>query len=96
VIWKMILLVFLYNDYKEWVKESREKSEDIILTLTAFGLILNKSKEANSEYGIEEIGSKHKSTNGNIFYRWNIDGVVSGLKKLGLLEEEFIYKKQDE
>jgi hypothetical protein len=84
----------LYIRFKAWVKAHKESSLDTIITETAFGLILNKSKEAGKEesacYHLQNAGEKTKS-NGVMKYKWNISSVVAGLKKLHLLTPEFNY-----
>ena len=84
----------LYNRFKMWVKTNKEGSEDNIITETAFGLLLNKSKEAGKEeaecYLLEDLGDKSK-INGLKKFRWNIETVVYGLKKLHLLDPSFTY-----
>ena len=79
----------LYNDFKTWVKETRESKSDNIMSQTAFGLLLNNTSDANADYGIERMGEKKKS---NIMkMNWDFDGLVCGLKKLYLLDSEFEY-----
>ena len=85
----------LYVRFKSWVKENREGSEDNMITETAFGLLLNKSTEAGvqgedvSDYLLGDTGVKVK--NSKMVYKWNIDNVIVGLKKLYLLEQDFQY-----
>lgn len=85
----------LYAQFKRWIKENREGSEETIISETAFGLLLKKSKEAGLEE--EELlnsGIRVK-TKGGMIFTWNIDNVVIGLKKLFLLEPDFIYTAID-
>jgi hypothetical protein len=84
----------LYKLFQKWVIKNREGSEDRIISLTAFGSLLQKSKEANqnSDYIInpDSMGEKQKKRQG-MFLNWNINGLIEALQKLGLLENEFIY-----
>ena len=90
----------LYNRFKTWIKCNKEGSEDNIITETAFGLILNKSKDAGCQhkpeagtcYILQDTGEKAKE-HGVMHYKWNVPQVVEGLKKLHLLESNFTYKE---
>ena len=85
----------LYNDFKSWISENREKQTDII-SLTAFGLLLTNTKSIQTEYNIEtDVGNKSKK-HGIIFMHWNVDGLVEGFKKLHLLEPDFAYGSQSD
>ena len=83
----------LYNRFKTWIKCNKEGSEDNIITETAFGLILNKSKDAGCQheaeagicYILQDAGEKAKE-HGVMHYKWNVSQVVEGLKKLHLLD----------
>jgi hypothetical protein len=89
----------LYLRFKSWVKTNKEGNEDNLITETAFGLILNKSKEAGQQEGVcyllQNAGEKSKS-NGIMKYKWNIENVVAGLKKLFLLDNHFKYQEISE
>jgi hypothetical protein len=97
----------LYLRFKTWVKTNKEGNEDSLITETAFGLILNKSKDAGQQessngicYLLQNTGEKLK-TNGIMKYKWNIENVVAGLQKLYLLDPYFKYpnklvKEQEE
>jgi len=52
----------LYNTFCKWVKSNKEGKEDNMISLTAFGILLNTSKEANKDYIIENQGEKKKIT----------------------------------
>ena len=65
----------LYNTFRCWVRETREGKEESMITLTAFGILLNKSAEANKDYQLETTGTK-KNAHGNILFKWNIDVVT--------------------
>jgi hypothetical protein len=80
----------LYKNFKLWVKEHKEGKEDTLPSITSFGITLNKSKEANKDFIIENVGHKTHTNLGNVM-RWDIDGVIVGLQKLFLLEEGFEY-----
>ena len=80
----------LYNDFKTWVKETRESKNDNIMSQTAFGLLLSNTSDANVDYYIEKLGDK-KKTRGNNQMNWNFDGLICGLKKLYLLDYDFEY-----
>jgi hypothetical protein len=81
----------LFNRYRNWVKEWKEGKDDSCITLTAFGMKLNASAEANQDYYMEGQGEKSRLTKGMSF-RWNKAGVISGLKKLSLISQDFVYK----
>lgn len=91
----------LYFRFRSWVKENKEGNEDNIPTETSFGLLLNKSTEAGKndvqeyeeDYQLGGIATKFKSS--KMIFKWNIPAVVSGLKKLYLLNEDFIYHVLD-
>ncbi len=91
----------LYNRFKAWIKCNKEGNEDNLITETAFGLILNKSKDAGQQdeppesgacYVLPNAGDKSK-VHGIMQYKWNIPQVIDGLKKLHLLESNFTYKE---
>ncbi len=85
----------LYLLFRNWVKESKEGREDNMITETAFGLLLNSSKDANDEYDISCVGTKKKSC-GIMIFKWNIEGIVNALKKLNLIEDDFVYESKIE
>ncbi len=82
----------LYLSFRNWVKETKEGKEENIITETAFGLLLNSSKDANEEYEVTELGTKKKNSSGTMFFTWNINGVINALKKLNLIENDFVYE----
>ena len=84
----------LHQDYMNWLKENKEGGEDKGMTLTAFGLLLNNDRDANDEYNVENTGEKKKNAKGLIEYRFNVSGVVEGLKKLSLIEDDFVYESE--
>jgi len=94
----------LYESFRDWIKENKEGKEDGIMTETAFGILLNKSKDAGSNEPepcsllmsavLHNQGEKRR-TKTSMNYKWNIDGVVYGLKKLLLLEPDFVYEKAE-
>jgi hypothetical protein len=75
----------LYNQFREWANETKQKSAGEITNITAFGLLLNGEND-----GVE-LGEKKKS-NGCIQMKWDYDRLIDGLKKLYLLEETFTYQ----
>jgi hypothetical protein len=81
----------LYLRFKHWVKENKEGSEDHVITETAFGLLLNKSKNVGQDFVIPFTGDKVRRSDSMLF-RWDIDSVISGLVSLYLLEKDFVYK----
>ena len=90
----------LYNRFKAWVKSNKEGNEDNLISETAFGLMLNKSKDAGKEesettdcYLLQNVGDKSK-VSGVMQYKWHIPNVLSGLKKLFLLDPTFLYIPQ--
>jgi len=82
----------LFNRYRAWVKDWKEGKEDNCITLTAFGQKLNASAEANEDYYMEGQGEKSRLTKGMMF-RWNKAGVINGLKKLSLIQNDFVYSQ---
>ena len=85
---------FSFIIFKGWVKSNKEGSEDNMISETAFGILLNKSKEAGSEEGLAlHTGCKNR-INGVMKFKWNIESVIHGLKKLHLLEPSFKYYQQ--
>jgi hypothetical protein len=86
----------LHKDFSNWLKENKEGGEDKAGTLTAFGLQLNADENANADYAIDEQGLKKKNTKGLMEYRWNKQGVVDGLKKLLLIEDDFVYESAED
>ena len=84
----------LYKTFIKWVENNREGKLDGAITQTAFGLLLSNSKECNKDcdYTItENIGDKHKS-HGIMVYHWNIEGLITGLKSIHLLDDNFVYE----
>lgn len=82
----------LYERFKEWVKCNKEGATDNLISETAFGILLNKSKEA----GEEEDSGIHlgwKTRNNGSKFKWNVDSIIDGLQKLHLLEKGFKYHK---
>ena len=89
----------LYLDYVSWIKENREaKDDNKIMSETSFGIILKRDgnvlDENDEHYCLLNIGNKTK-TRGIMKYKWNIENVVSSLKKLYLLSENFEYDFDD-
>ena len=93
----------LYKRFIAVIEDTKERSDMNVITQTAFGLLLGNAKEcqrqdANNDkntftsYKVEDQGTKGKR-NGNIYMRWNMDALVEGLKKLHLLESDFVYEK---
>jgi len=92
----------LYEDFVHWVKKTREGREESVMTITAFGLMLNnnvekkKLIEEDNIYGdMCEYGDKSRTKKGMVM-KWNIDAVVAGLKKLHMLEEGFVYEASEQ
>jgi hypothetical protein len=86
----------LYKDYCHWVTENREGSSEGI-TQTAFSLLLTNATEIQiaGESANVEGGDRLRTKSGMVF-KWNIDGLVNGLKKLLLLKDGFVYKTAKE
>ncbi len=100
----------LYKQFCDWIKKNHESKDEQLMSLTAFGLLLNNNKvnhdndnqnvvqneNQNEEqnqtenYKVDNIGTK-KINNGRIIMNWNIESIVNGLKKIYLLEKNFIY-----
>ena len=81
----------LYKSFIKWVERNREGKVESAITQTAFGIMLTNSKECNDYTILEETGNKHKS-NGVMVFKWNIEGLVKGLKEIHLLDEDFEYE----
>ncbi len=91
----------LYKKFCEWCKKNHESKDEQIMSLTAFGLLINNNivnpctegtninENANS-YDIKNIGEKKKSY-GIMIMNWKIENVINGLKKIYLLENNFVY-----
>jgi len=84
----------LYRRFLSWISENKEGCDKI--SETSFGLMLNKSKGAGEEsisddYQLESVGNKNKNSTGLMNFKWNIPNVVSGLKNLFLLDQNFQY-----
>jgi hypothetical protein len=92
----------LYDDFVSWVKKTREGREEGIMTITAFGLMLNNNvekkklieEEDNIYNDMNDYGDKSRTKKG-MFMKWNVDAVVDGLKKLYMLDDDFVYDKSD-
>jgi hypothetical protein len=89
----------LYDEFAQWVHETREGKEDRMISQTMFSNLLFNSKEANedcedekkNDYKIAgDAGDKSKS-HGIMLMKWNTEGLVASLKKLSLLREDFVY-----
>ncbi len=90
----------LYKKFCEWIKVNHESKDEQVMSLTAFGLLLNNDKVNNqndennnaeiNNYSVDNIGIK-KINNGRIVMNWNVKSVVDGLKKIYLLEKDFVY-----
>ena len=89
----------LYADFTAWVKKTREGKEETMMTMTAFGLLLNnnidKSKlfETDCVYDSFQFEGEKKRSNKGMYMKWNVNGVVEGLKKLDMLDEDFKYEE---
>ena len=79
--------------YKKYVSEWKEGKEAGVLSLTSFGLKLKNDEFANANFS--SIGDKH-ITRYNTQFHWNIPNLVSGFKKLGLLDSGFVYSVDKE
>ena len=80
----------LYERFKEWVKCNKEGNMDNLISECAFGILLNKSKEAGEEESGIHLG--WKTRNNGIKFKWNVDSIIDGLQKLHLLEQGFKYR----
>ncbi len=90
----------LYKKFCDWVKKNNESKEEKLMSLTAFGILINNNivnpkidendNNNDTEYEIQNIGEKRKS-NGIMIMKWNIENVVNGLKNIYLLEKNFVY-----
>ena len=87
----------LYEEFKLWMREFREGKEP--MSLTAFGIELNRSKDAklngDKEDYLDEIGEK-KKVNGCMKFKWNINKVIEQLIHLGLIAGDFQYNKNED
>jgi hypothetical protein len=82
----------LYKSFIKWVEKNREGKVETAITQTAFGLMLTNSKECGEDYSItENTGNKEHTRNGNIM-KWNVGGLIKGLKDIHLLDEDFEYE----
>lgn len=78
----------LYNIFINWVKEKKhDKDVDKCMTLTAFGIMLNKSIEVDKD--CFNIGVKEKKRIRT--FNWNITEVIQALKKMDLINRFFDY-----
>jgi len=80
----------LYNQFRNWASETKQKEAGQIITQTAFGLLLVQEPDIDADYQVAELGTK-KRTSAGMYMNWNYDGLVDGLKKLHLLEPDFKY-----
>lgn len=80
----------LYQDFSGWVAKYREKAMDSIMSLPEFGSKLSSDKSAN-EYVVPDQGEKVKRR-GLMYMKWDVGAVVEGLKKLHLLDPDFVYE----
>ena len=80
----------LYNQFRNWASETKQKGAGEIITQTAFGLLLVQEPSVDADYQVE-YGVK-KRTNAGMLMNWNYDGLVDGLKKLHLLDPDFKYE----
>jgi hypothetical protein len=82
----------MYQRFSKWAKDKKEGSEDGMLSQTKFGLLLNNAKKIEPEFDLSgvDIGEKMKSS-GIMNFRWNTDTLISGLVKLHLLDDGFVY-----
>ena len=84
----------LYNTFTRWVAQARDGNAGNMISVTAFGRLLMGAKEVQQNendytYDISNVCEKHKS-DGRMMMTWNIPALVSQLKKIHLLEEEFV------
>lgn len=80
----------LYNRFRNWATETKQKGVGEIITQTAFGLLLVQEPSVDADYQVE-YGVK-KRTNAGMIMNWNYDGLVDGLQKLHLLDPDFKYE----
>jgi hypothetical protein len=82
----------MYQQFTKWVRDKKEGSEEGLLSETKFGLLLNNAKEIEPDFDLSglDIGDKRKCNTGMKF-KWNIEALVSGLVKLHLLDDGFVY-----
>jgi hypothetical protein len=86
----------LYKEYCLWISTNREGSTEGI-TQTAFSLLLTNATEIQIDGESANIngGDRLRNRSGMIF-KWNIEGLIEGLKKLLLLNNDFIYKTHEQ
>ena len=72
-----------YEEYKWWYGENRPGKEAEILTETAFGSILKKN---DSEITIDNV-----RTSKGVKYIIDIPKIVSGLKHIKMISQDFVY-----
>jgi hypothetical protein len=82
----------LYKRFRDWASETKQKGVGEIITPTAFGLLLVQEPDVDADYQLsnEQFGNK-KRTSAGMIMNWNYDGLIDGLKKLHLLEPDFVY-----
>jgi hypothetical protein len=78
----------LYKSFIKWVERNREGKVESAITQTAFGLMLTNSKECGDYNISKNIGNKEHTRDGNIM-KWNVEGLIQGLKEIHLLDEDF-------
>ena len=81
----------LYKSFIKWVERNREGKVESAITQTAFGLMLTNSKECGDYNISKNIGNKEHTRDGNIM-KWNVEGLIQGLKEIHLLDENFEYE----
>lgn len=85
----------IYLDYIEWVKTNKETKDDSsIMSMTSFGTLLqsdgNILVEDDNKYCLLDVGNKKRNSKG-IYYKWNIENLINGLKRIHMLDENFEY-----
>lgn len=76
-----------YDIYKNWFQTNKKGKEEEMLTETGFGSIMKKNNE--------EITLDNKRVSSGIKYTIDISKIIDGLKKLKMIEDDFIYTQND-
>jgi len=80
----------LYQQFTRWVTQSRDGRAENMISVTAFGKLLMGATEVQQQnYEIGMVCEKHKS-HGHMLMTWNVPALVTQLKKIHLLEEDFV------
>lgn len=78
----------LYSQFKSWTEKNKKNNE--VISQMVFGSLL-ADEASDADYSVT-LGAKRK-TNGLMIMNWDYKGLIDGLKKLYLLDEDFTYKQ---